>query len=255
MMSQSEAVLQSLPDEVRSTLRAYVSQVGRLFGASLEAVLLYGSAARGEFLPGRSNLNLMIVLTACEAHVLQSYATVHKHWQKEGIVVPLFFTPKELQQAAASFPLEYLEIRDAYVLLQGQDPFLVLQVDLQRLRAECEQEIRGNLLRLRQRFVEGGGKPESSALLMPLSLTALLPALRGMFRVLERKVPSSSELLLAELQPALNVDSEVFEEVLRLKRGAITPGPLELPRLFERYHAALQALIAKVAQYSSPRSS
>ena len=253
-MSQSETVLQALPEDLRGTLRAYVSQVGRLFGSSMEAVLLYGSAARGEFLPGRSNLNLMIVLSGCEAHILQSYAKIHRRWQKEGIVVPLFFTPEELQQAATWFPLEYLEIRDAYVLLKGRDPFLILRIDVQRLRAECEQEIRGNLLRLRQRFVEGGGKAESAALLMPLSLTALLPALRGIFRVLERKVPPSSELLLTELKPALNLDTEVFEEVLRLKRGTITPGPLELPRLFDRYHVALQALVLKVAHLSSPGS-
>lgn len=253
-MSQSEAMLQSLPDEVRGTLRAYVTHTERVFGNALEAVLLYGSAARGEFLPGRSNLNLMIVLSGCGAQVLHSYASIHRRWQKEGIVVPLFFTPEELQQAATWFPLEYLEIRDAYVLLKGRDPFLVLQIDLQRLRAECEQEIRGNLLRLRQRFVEGGGKAESAALLMPLSLTALLPALRGIFRVLERKVPPSSELLLAQLQSIMNLDTGAFEEVLRLKRGAITPGPVELPRLFDRYHTALQALVLKIAQLSSPGS-
>ena len=247
-MPLSETVLGSLPDEVRSTLRAYVSNLARIFGSAMEAVLLYGSAARGEFLPGQSNLNLLVVLSCYDAATMDRYAKVHRRWQKEGIVVPLFFTPEEMQRSAACFPLEYLEIQDAYVLLKGRDPFPPFHVDLRELRAACVQSIYGNLLRLRQRFVEGGGKAETAAILMPLSLTALVPALRGLLRALERNAPLSSEAVFGELKSALDLDPAVYEEVLHVKRGLITPGPLELPRLFDRYHEALQTLTMKVAQ-------
>ena len=245
-MPLTEEVLRDLPAEVRQTLRSYVAEVARLFGPALEGILLYGSAACGDYLPGRSNLNLMVILTAYDAVKLGQYAKFHRRWQKEGIVVPLFLTEREVRTGAECFPLEYLDIQHAHVLLKGRDPFPELSINLRNLRVQCEQEIRGNLLRLRQRFVEGAGKPETAAILMPLSLTALLPPLKGLLRLLGLRVPTRADAVFADLKAGLEVDPTAFQEVLSLKRGLITPGPLELPRLFERYLSALQSLVERL---------
>lgn len=229
--------------EVRPILQSYLKEVQKLFGTALEAVILYGSAAGVDYLPGRSNINLLIVLATHDVDLLRRYAALHKKWQKEQVVVPLFLTQAELRSSLDLFPLEYLEIQEQHILLAGRDPFPELHPDLKNLRMQCEQELRGNLLRLRQRFVEGGGKEEAAGILLPLSLTALLPCLRGLFRLLGRPRQDSAEALLRELQPALGVDATVFQEVLNLKRGMISPGPLEVPRLFVRYLAGLQTVI------------
>ncbi|MGH7207944.1 MAG: hypothetical protein ACREIL_01025, partial [Nitrospiraceae bacterium] len=60
-----------MPTEVREVLREYLPQVTKIFGATLEAVILYGSAAGGEYLPGRSNINLLMLLSRHEGTVLQ----------------------------------------------------------------------------------------------------------------------------------------------------------------------------------------
>ncbi|MGH7206933.1 MAG: hypothetical protein ACREI2_12080 [Nitrospiraceae bacterium] len=244
----SDGVLQDLPLDVRETLRSYLTDVTALFGPSLEAVILYGSAARGEYLPGRSNINLLLLLAKHDIDALQRYGKEHRRWSKEHIVVPLFLTEEGLRSSTALFPLEFLEIKEQHVLLAGRDPFPTLAIDLRNLLVQCEQEIRGNLLRLRQRFVEGAGKPETVEILLPLSFTALLPCLRGLFRLLKIPIPRMTEALLESLQPSLGVDPVTFQDVLHLKRGLISPGPLEMPRLFERYGSSLQTLIERVEQ-------
>ena len=244
----SDKVLQSLPRDVRETIRSYLTDVTALFGPSLEAVILYGSAACGEYLPGRSNINLLLLLAKHDLGALQRYGKEHRRWSKERIVIPLFLTEEEIRSSAALFPLEYLEIKEQHVLLTGRDPFPTLAIDLHNLLGQCEQEIRGNLLRLRQRFVEGGGKPEAVAILLPLSFTALLPCLRGLFQLLKIPIPRMSEALLESLQPGLGIDPVTFQDVLHVKRGLISPGPLEMPRLFERYVSSLQTLIERVEQ-------
>lgn len=249
-----EDVPKHLPAEVRQTLRSYLAEVRQLFGQALETVILYGSAAGNEFLPDRSNLNILILLTKQDTALLERYAKIHKRWGKERIVVPLFVTQQELQASAALFPLEYLEMQDQHVLLAGRDPLLALQVDQRHLRTQCEQEIRGNLLRLRQRFVEGGGKQEAVLILLPLSLTSLLPCLRGLLRVKGLSVPAASDGLFDQLQAQLAVDPSGFREVLRLKRGQSTPGPLEVPRLFDRYVASLEGVIQRVEQLKAEGS-
>lgn len=250
-MALIEGALGRVPEDARRTLRSYLADVTKLFGSDLEAVILYGSAMRGDYLSGRSNLNVLILLKEQNPEILKKYATLHRRWKNEGLVVPLFLTLGELHASAGVFPLEYLDIQEQHMLLAGRNPFTELKVDERHLRLQCEQEIRGNLLRLRQRFVEGGGEPEAVVILVPLSLTALLPCLRGLLRLAGRSIPKSAEDLLRGLQSDLAVDASVFLEALNLKRGLITPGPVEIPRLFERYLAGLQGLIERVEQLKS----
>jgi hypothetical protein len=236
-----------IPESVRATLRPYLAQVQKLFGASLEAVILYGSAVGGEYLPGKSNINLLIFVAKQDTELLRQYAALHKRWQKEQVVAPLFLTLDELKSSLEIFPLEYLEIQEQHVLLAGRDPFPELRIGLKNLRFQCEQELRGNLLRLRQRFVEGGASTEAITILLPLSCTALMPCLRGLLRVKERPVERSADGVLQAVGKEFGIDTAAFHDVLNLKRGIISPGPAEAPRLFDRYSATLQALIEKTA--------
>ena len=237
-----------IPETVRETLRPYLAQVQKLFGDALEAVILYGSAAGGEYLPGKSNINLLVLLARQDTELLKQYAALHKRWQKEQIVVPLFLTVAELKSSLELFPLEYLEIQEQHVLLAGRDPFSELRIGLKHLRLQCEQELRGNLLRLRQRFVEGGASTEAITILLPLSFTALMPCLRGLLRAKERPVERSADGVLRAVEKELGIDAAAFQDVLNLKRGIISPGPAEAPRLFERYATALQTLIEKTGR-------
>ncbi|MBD0306348.1 MAG: nucleotidyltransferase domain-containing protein [Nitrospiraceae bacterium] len=254
-MRLSAKIPADLPQEVRETLRGYAKDIVRLYASTLESLILYGSAARGEFLSERSNLNLLIVLANHDVNLLERYAKIHRRWSAEKIVIPLFLTEKEIRMSQRLFPLEYLEIQEHHVLLAGHELFTGLCIERENLAVQCAREIAGNLMRLRQRCVEGGGKPEAFAVLLPLSLTSLLPCLRGVYRVGKLSVPPSTEALLHDLSPQFGIDGTVFGEVWDLKRGVMTPGPAELPRLFERYVTSLQNLSEWVDHKSlQPRS-
>lgn len=239
----SDAVFNGLPTETQATLRSYVKDTGAIFGPLLDGMILYGSAVRGEFLPGRSNLNVLVLLTSHEREALKRYARAHKKWAREQIVVPLFLTESELHASVPSFPLEYGEIQEQHRLLAGRDPFIGLHVDTANLGFEIRQNVRSNLVRLRQRFVEGGGTEEAMTILLPLSLTAILPSLRGLHRLAQRATSAHAEALIQDLQDRTGIDCSGFRDVLNLKRGLMTPGPVELPRLFDRYTASLEALM------------
>ena len=237
-----ERIPAELPDEVRETLRKYVKEVTGIFGDTLEGVILYGSAARGEFLTGRSNLNVILLLAQHDMTRLQRYAKSHRRWSPDRIVVPLFLTERDIRDSQTLFPLEYVEIKHHHALLMGHDPFPSLLIDQGNLAAQCAREIIGNLVRLRQRFVEGAGKSEALAILLPVSLTTLLPCLRGQYYLRGLPLPSSTDALLSDMSPRFGLDAFALQEVWNLKRGVVTPGPVEMPRLFERYAVALQTL-------------
>ena len=247
-MGTTERVIEGLPDEIQKLLQTYVKDVKGVFGEQLEGMLLYGSAVRGEFLPGRSNLNILLLVSSYDSAVLKKYGALHRHWSKEQIVVPLFLTEEELHTSAAVFPLEFLEIQEQHRVLGGRDPFIGFHVKTDRLRETVVQGVTSHLLRLRQRYVEGGGSDDATTILLPLSITSIVPLLRGVQRLLGRPVLSHSDAVIKDVAEQLKLDLQGLLDALLLKRGQISPGPREVPRFFDRYLQAATLLNRAVAQ-------
>ncbi len=244
----TERLIEGLPGDTQKLLQTYVKEVTGRFGEQLEGMLLYGSAVRGEFLPGRSNLNILLLVSSYDSAVLKQYSALHRQWSKEQIVVPLFLTEEELRMSAAVFPLEYLEIQEQHRVLGGRDPFIGFHVKTDRIREAVVQGLMSHLLRLRQRYVEGGGSEEATTLLLPLSITSTVPLLRGVQRLLGRPVLAHSDAVIQDVAEQLHVDLQGLLDALLLKRGQISPGPHELPRLFDRYLQAGTLLTREVDQ-------
>ncbi|MEQ1848360.1 MAG: hypothetical protein ABL983_22605 [Nitrospira sp.] len=242
-MSPIDWTIDGLSEETHKLLKSYVKDVTRVYGSELEGILLYGSAVRGEFLPDSSNLNMLLVMSAYDLSALKKYDSIHKRWSKEHVVVPLFLTAADLQSASFAFPLEYQDIHECHRLLWGQDPFVGLKIDSRYLAAEVLQGLRGNLLRLRQRLVEGRSTEEAMTILLSLSITGLLPVLRGLQRLLSRPVLSHGEPLMQDLESHLAIDLSGLRDALLLKRGQISPGQKEIPRLMDRYLVSLTRLV------------
>ena len=247
-MTTAERLIEGLPDDTQKLLQTYVKEVKGAFREQLEGLLLYGSAVRGEFLPGRSNLNLLLLVSSYGSAVLKQYSALHRRWNKEQIVVPLFLTEEEVHMSAAVFPLEYLEIQEQHRVLSGRDPFIGFHVKTDQLREAVLQDLTSHVLRLRQRYVEGGGSDEATMILLPLSITSTLPLLRGVQRILGRPVLSHSEAVIADVAGQLKLDLQGLLDAWSLKRGQISPGPREAPRLFDRYLQAATLLTHAVEQ-------
>ena len=235
-----------LPEDVRETLEKYLTQLEQNWHADLDDVLLFGSAARGDFIAGRSNINVLMIADHLTVDVLQRAGRLHRQWGKYQIVAPLMMTQEELSRSCHLFPLEYLQMQDHHVLLIGRSPFAAWAIEEHRLGWQCEQELMANLLRLRQRFVEGDGRAEAIQALLILSITAVLPCLRGIFRALGLSSKGKDMQILERLPQTLEFESTVLIEMLNVKRGMSSPGSLEWPKVYERYLQNLESLWTRV---------
>ena len=71
--------------------------------------------------------------------------------------------------------------------------------------------------------------------LLPLALTSLVPLLRGIQRLRKWPVLPASESVIKDVADRLQVDLQGVHDALMLKRGIISPGPSEVPHVFDRY--------------------
>ena len=244
----AEGKLEHLPRHVREILHSYLVDLSKTWGAALEAVVLYGSAVRGGFLEGRSNLNLLIVLNAHDSAALKRYGMAHRRWSREGIVVPVLMTKEDIALSWYLFPLEWVEISQSHVVLVGENPFGHKDPDPHRLTLECNREIANNLIRLRQRYIEGECTPEVIQMLLPLSMTSLLPALRGVAYILKHPTTGSVESFLQGMGELLQMDPAPMIQAWHMKTGEVSPGTLELPRVFDYYVECVNILADRASQ-------
>jgi hypothetical protein len=201
-------------DTVDRVVGPFLSQVDSVLGNGYSAVL-YGSAARGDFVPGRSNINLMLITDALSPARLSGLGGGFAGWRKSGYEPPLVILRSEWARATDVFPIEITDMRCGYEILRGPDPVAGLQVAPADLRHALEREFRGKLLRLRQGYVAAGGDPGSLGPLAERSAGTILVLLRCLLVLLGRSVPSQPMEVAAAAAAAMGMDGEPLLNVVR----------------------------------------
>jgi hypothetical protein len=218
-------------DAVDRVVRPFLKQVDSALGDGYSAVL-YGSAARGDFVPGRSDLNFMLITDDLSPARLSGLGGAFAGWRKSGYDPPLVILRSEWARATDVFPIEITDMRSGYEVLRGPDPVAGLQVAPGDLRAALEREFRGKLLRLRQGYVAAAADPAALGQLAGRSAGTYLVLLRALLVLLGRAVPSDPAQVAAAAAAAMAMDGEPLLNVVRhrAERGWRCP-----PAEFERY--------------------
>jgi len=232
-----------LPAEVEKNLKEFTEELKGRFGERLKSVLLYGSAARGDYIAGRSNLNLLVVLNQIGVDELSLGHQIFQKYKKKGFVAPLFFTSEYIETSTDSFPMEFLDIKAHHLLLFGEDPFAELEISGQNLRLQCEGEIKGKLVRVRQSFLEIGLDKRRLPQLLTESLTSFLPAMSYLLHLDKGIKAWRAEEVFPQLEENYGLDGSPFGQIWNLKREKTKKVSSEqLKPLFGQYISQLQKL-------------
>src|SRR5438874_8049308 len=142
------------------TLERFAAAVRAVLGAGLVALVWYGSAARGTHVPGRSDMNTLLICDAVDEALFARLEPAVREWGRAGHPAPLILTEREWRTSADAFPIEYEDIREAHRLLAGRDPWRGVTVQREHLRRQLEHELMGKLVRLRQAYAALRGDPK-----------------------------------------------------------------------------------------------
>ena len=203
--------------------------------SGLRSVVLYGSAAAGDHVPGRSDYNVLVVADRLAAAELGALAAPARAWAKAGYRPPLLFTPAELAASADAFPIELLDIQESHKILFGEDPLAGVRVKPEHLRLELERELKAKLLALRESYLLACGKARRVLDLLTASLSAFLVLFRASLRLYQDDVPTHKLEALRALARHVGFDPKVFLTVQELKEGRLKPKAVAADALFEQY--------------------
>jgi hypothetical protein len=201
-------------ESVARVVDAFLAEADKTLGAGYSAIL-YGSAARDDYVPGRSNINLMLVLEQVTLSVLRSLGPAFTGWRKGTPEPPLLLSRPEWTRATDAFPIEITDMQTSYQVLRGSDPLQGLRVDPADLRKALEREFRGKLLRLRQGYATYAPDPAALGKLGLQSAATILVLLRGLLTLIAKTVPADPLELAAAAAAEVGFEGEHLLHVVR----------------------------------------
>lgn len=219
-------------------------------GENLLSAVLYGSAAAGDRMEGKSDYNLMLVIRDAGLTALAPIAAASKEWLKSGNPPPLIFSRERLLASGDTFPIELSDMKEFHKVLYGENPLPALKIARADLRLAVERELKGKLILLRESYLALGGSKKHLNELMTGSLSQFLVLCRAALRLHAESVPASKLECAARLREHADYDAEVFKLVHQLRKGDYS-GPLDPEALFGRYLAAIDQLCAAVDAWTA----
>jgi predicted nucleotidyltransferase len=212
------------------------------FRDDLLSIILYGSAAGADYLPGKSDINLLIILTDKGIDNLDRAIEPFKRWRKRNVATPLFMTRSYLDSSLDSYPVEFLNMKQNHRTLLGEDVLAELVFDPKDLRLQIERELKGKLLLLRSSFLETEGSPKGIRGLIGVSLNAFIAAFKALLYLKGQIVPGSRRDVIKSAGDLLPLDTEVFLKCNDIKEGTDHFTRAEVKTIFDDYLRAVNGL-------------
>ena len=229
-------------NEVTQRARQVADDYRRVYGQDIVSVILYGSALTADYVPGKSDLNLLIVLSEEGIHRLHLAHDLVGRWRKKRVGTPLFLTKTYLDSSLDTFPIEFLNIKRNYLVIQGEDVLAGLSFKKEFVRMQCERELKGKLLLLRERYVETGGKGRILRDLIAASLPTFTFIFKGLLHLLGEEVPATRPEAISLVARRFKLDEGLFRDLQSVGAGTLKPSDRELHELFRRYLKEIRRL-------------
>jgi len=198
---------------------AFIDDLKATHGRNLASVILYGSAATGDFVKNQSDYNLLIALHKIAPEDLRSAQAPMREWSRLGHSVPVYFTVSELQNAADVFPIEFHQMEQARVVLFGEDVLATLNISDEFLRHQTEYELRSKLIKLRRAFIPASASGQSLTALMTNSLADFVAIFRAALLLHKVAPPIAKHEIISATARHLKVDGAPFEKILDFKEN------------------------------------
>jgi predicted nucleotidyltransferase len=223
------------PKEPKDIFTDIITDYKKAFGDDLISIIMYGSATGKDYRPGKSDINFMIVLSEEGIERIDMAFDIIKKWQKRNVAIPLFLTEAYVDTSLDVFPIEYLNFQRNYALVFGKDILKDLAFDREFIRLQCEREIKGKLLILRQAFLETSGKGKSLKEVIGNSISAFVAIFDALLHLKGQDLPRTKREVVKATAAEFDMDAALFEKVLDIKDEKVKPGDMEIMGLFKDY--------------------
>lgn len=224
----ASAALDALHPATHAPLVALKDGLERAEGANLAALLVYGSAVRGGYVPGDSDIDVVVVLHDTSLPHLVAIAEPLRLARFSGRVEAMILKLQNIGRASDVFPLLYDDLQQRNAVLSGTNPFADLEISDVHRRLRIEQELCEARIRMRRAVVDAMGSEATIAGVVARKVKQIRSPLHALLRLRGLEADDRLEAVFAGAGKAYGIDTSP------LLRVASAP---------EAAHAALRTLL------------
>jgi len=227
---------------------ALIDDLRATHGSNLASVILYGSAAVGDFVKNQSDYNLLIALKEITPKELRNSQAAMREWNRLGHPIPVYFTVNELQTAADVFPIEFHQMERARKVLFGADVLANINISDEFLRHQTEYELRSKLILLRRHYIAVSNSVPGLTNLMAESLSSFAALFRAVLLLHGIEPPVNKHKIVALTAQQLKLNGVPFEKVFNIRENnyAQSLDEVSANQLFADYMREVENVIAAV---------
>lgn len=233
---------------MNNQLNAFLDDLKTTHGQNLASVILYGSAAAGDFIQHTSDYNLLVALHVITPKDLRNAHACMREWVRLGHPMPVYFTVKELQTAADVFPIEFHNMERARKVLYGTDVLANIEISDVFLRHQVEYELRSKLILLRKNYIAVSESVEGLVRLMTSSISSFTALFRAVLLLHGIEPPVTKHEIVALTAQRLHLDGSPFEKILNIRENNFAEPLTEVSanELFAEYLEQIEKVISSV---------
>jgi len=233
---------------MRHQFDAFIDDLRATHGKNLASVILYGSAATGDFVKRQSDYNLMVALHEIAPRDLRAAQAPLREWSKMGHALPVYFTVGEIQTAADVFPIEFHQMERARLVLYGTDVLADLKISDEYLRHQTEYELRSKLIQLRRAYIPASSSVTNLVNLMAESMTSFTALFRAVLLLHGFEPPVNKHEIIKAVSRHLKIDGASFEKILDIRENNLhkTLDETSANNLFADYMSQIENVIKAV---------
>lgn len=236
--------------EIVDRARRWLEPVRAALGPEFVAAYLTGSVLTEGFDPKRSQINLLVIARALEGPRLDAMARALPAQRKQPLIEPLFLTRAQIEHSLDSFPIEWIEIQERRLRIEGDDVFGEIEVPRTYLRLQCEHELRGKHIRLRQTYVLHHTDSAVLARALRASASGFATLLRTLLRLRGEDPPADAARVIQRVADLYQLDSQRLLAAHLFRYATRRHKTDEVLALYRGFLAEMERLIGALEELS-----
>ncbi|MCP4726846.1 MAG: hypothetical protein GY863_17535 [bacterium] len=238
--------MSKIPQKPEEIFEEFTEEYKKIFGDALVSIILYGSGARGYYIPKRSDINFLVVLTDEGVERFHSAFEAVKKWKKSKVSIPLFMTEGYIKTSIDSFPIEFLNMKSYYKVVYGKDVFSEIEIIRKDLRLQLEREMKGKLLHLRQAYFQAAGDVRTAEQMIHDSMVTFLSFFPAILFLKGEKISDDNVENINRISLIFKLDAELLLKLYKIKLKTQKLKKNELLSTLQDYTAQIRSLALQV---------
>jgi predicted nucleotidyltransferase len=215
------------------------------YGSMLLSAIVFGSAAGGDFDPERSDINLLLVLGQTSLKDLERSVEIQDRWCSRRFSRPLFLDKAYIASSLDSFPIEFLNMKKCYKVMQGEDVLASIEIRHEHLRLQIERELKGKRIHLMQEWLSVRKSPQQIKRLLGVSLADFTPIFRALLSLRKVATPADRLSVFTAIDSTFGIQQNTFKRANEAYRSG---NKEQIAAVFYEYAAAVIQIISLVDQ-------